>query len=386
MDKLLKNKKLLGVIIAVLVLAVAGIAGGSDSENTDTSSTSESNVVESVFENGFFGDADDNNNGKVEEPEKQTEKTTEKATTPNEPVGNGAGNVSLDNIPAFSGSPYVAINGNTPSFSSSEITTKSYEKYSSLDSLGRCSVVIACLGRDIMPTEERGNIGQVKPSGWQTVKYDFVDGKYLYNRCHLIGFQLSGENANTRNLITGTRYMNVQGMLPFENMVADYIKETDNHVMYRVTPVFKGRELVARGVQIEAYSVEDEGDGICFNVYCYNVQPGVEIDYATGKSALADEPTAQQTTKIVETTKSPETTRKPETTVQTTAEQTAAQSTQAPNVAVVTKDFVLNTNSKKYHETWCRYSDQISPQNRQEYSGTADELEAQGYEPCKVCH
>ena len=375
MEKLLKNKKLLGVIIAVLVLAVAGIAG-SGSEDTDTPTTTGNAVVESVSENDVSDVVNNNqNNGIGNNTEKQTENVAGKTTESYTPVGNGGGSVSLDNIPDFSGSPYVAINGNTPSFSASEITTKSYESYSSLDGLGRCSVVIACLGRDIMPTEDRGNIGQVKPSGWQTVKYDFVDGKYLYNRCHLIGFQLSGENANTRNLITGTRYMNVQGMLPFENMVADYIKETNNHVMYRVTPVFKGNELVARGVQIEAYSVEDEGDGICFNVYCYNVQPGVEIDYLTGKSTLAPE-----------TTKTLETTKKAETTVQATTEQTTSQPTQVPNIVVTTKDFVLNTNSKKYHTPSCRYSNEISPQNRQEYNGTTDELESWGYVPCKVCH
>ena len=164
------------------------------------------------------------------------------------------------------------------------MTTDSYETYSPLDALGRCGVVMSCIGQDLMPTEERGSIGQVKPSGWQTVKYDFVNGKYLYNRCHLIGFQLTGENANTSNLITGTRYMNVEGMLPFENMVADYIKETNNHVLYRVTPVFQDNELVARGVLIEAKSVEDDGDGILFCVYVYNNQPGVEIDYLTGLS------------------------------------------------------------------------------------------------------
>ena len=191
----------------------------------------------------------------------------------------------IDSIPAFSDTPYVEIDGNRPHFSESELTTRSYEKYSELDSLGRCGVTVASVGRDIMPTEERGAIGQVKPSGWKTVKYDFVDGKYLYNRCHLIGFQLTGENANRRNLITGTRYMNTEGMLPFENMVADYVKETGNHVAYRVTPVFEGDNLVASGVQMEAYSVEDEGEGICFNVYCYNVQPGVTINYADGTSS-----------------------------------------------------------------------------------------------------
>ena len=168
------------------------------------------------------------------------------------------------------------------------MTTSSFERYAPLDSLGRCGVAYANIGKDIMPTEERGSIGMVKPSGWHSIRYENVDGKYLYNRCHLIGYQLSAENANTSNLITGTRYLNIQGMLPFENMVADYIRETGNHVLYRVTPIYEGDNLVASGVLMEAYSVEDEGDGICFNVYCYNVQPGIVIDYATGASALAD--------------------------------------------------------------------------------------------------
>ena len=186
-------------------------------------------------------------------------------------------------LPPYSGEPYISVCGGDPDFSEDEITSVSYEYYSELDALGRCGVCIASVGQDIMPTEKRGSIGQVKPTGWHTVKYDFVDGKYLYNRCHLIGFQLTGENANRRNLITGTRYLNVEGMLPFENMVADYVKETGNHVMYRVTPIFVGDELLARGVHIEAESVEDGGDGIMFNVFCYNVQPGVVLDYATGE-------------------------------------------------------------------------------------------------------
>lgn len=186
-------------------------------------------------------------------------------------------------LPPYSGEPYISVCSGDPDFSENEITSVSYEYYSELDALGRCGVCIASVGQDIMPTEKRGSIGQIKPTGWHTVKYDFVDGKYLYNRCHLIGFQLTGENANKRNLITGTRYLNVEGMLPFENMVADYVKETGNHVMYRVTPIFVGDELLARGVHIEAESVEDGGDGIMFNVFCYNVQPGVVLDYATGE-------------------------------------------------------------------------------------------------------
>ena len=194
--------------------------------------------------------------------------------------------LSEDAIPAYAGDPYVVINQNQPFFTESEYTTDSFEQYSELDALGRCGAAYACVGTDLMPTEERGGIGQVKPTGWHTVKYDSVEGKYLYNRCHLIGYQLTGENANEKNLITGTRYLNTEGMLPFENMVADYVKETGNHVLYRATPVFEGENLLAAGVLLEAYSVEDQGKGVMFNVFCYNVQPGIEIDYATGDSSL----------------------------------------------------------------------------------------------------
>ena len=199
--------------------------------------------------------------------------------------------VTLDTLPDYDGSPYVELNDGQPTFTEEQKAGKaSYETYTPLDLLGRCGTAEACIGQNLMPTEERGAIGMVKPSGWHTVRYDgVVDGKYLYNRCHLIGYQLAGENANERNLITGTRYLNVVGMLSFEDQVADYVQETGNHVLYRVTPVFQGMELVARGVQMEAWSVEDDGAGVCFNVYCYNVQPGVEIDYATGESRLAEE-------------------------------------------------------------------------------------------------
>lgn len=203
--------------------------------------------------------------------------------------------IILRDIPSYSGKPYVEVNGNKPYFTDNELSTSSYEYYPDLDSLGRCGTCVASIGLDIMPTEERGTIGNVKPSGWHTVKYSsIIDGNYLYNRCHLIAFQLAGENANTKNLITGTRYMNVEGMLPFENMVADYVKSSQNHVMYRVTPVFEQNNLVADGVLIEAKSVEDNGSGIQFNVFCYNVQPGISIDYATGDSKEDESITAQQ--------------------------------------------------------------------------------------------
>lgn len=192
--------------------------------------------------------------------------------------------ITLSDIPKYSGSAFVEINGNEPYFSDDDYTTSSFEYYADLDELGRCGTAYACVGTDIMPTKERGQIGRIKPSGWQTVKYDFIDGKYLYNRCHLIAYQLTGENANEKNLITGTRYLNVTGMLPFENMVANYVKTTGNHALYRVTPVFENDDLVAKGVLIEAKSVEDKGEGVTLCVYCYNVQPNVTIDYKTGKS------------------------------------------------------------------------------------------------------
>ena len=197
-------------------------------------------------------------------------------TSPNDSI--------LYDIPDYIGNAYIELNNNIPQFSYSDLTTKAFEKYSELDSLGRCGVAYANIGKEIMPTEKRNKIGQIKPSGWKTVRYDFINGKYLYNRCHLIAYQLAGENSNERNLITGTRYMNTDGMTLFENKVSKYIKETGNHVLYRVTPLFNANNLLASGVQIEALSVEDIGASICFNVFCYNVQPGVRINYATGDS------------------------------------------------------------------------------------------------------
>ena len=208
------------------------------------------------------------------------------ADGPQEDLVNNNSYVSLDAIPAYDGKAYVAVNNNEPFFTDSDMTTTAFENYSDLDSLGRCGVAYANICKDIMPTEERGKIGMIKPSGWHTVKYDVIKDRYLYNRCHLIGYQLAGENANPKNLITGTRYLNVEGMLPFENLVADYVNNTGNHVLYRVTPMFSGSNLVANGVLIEAKSVEDNGGGILFNVYCYNVQPGVGINYENGDSWL----------------------------------------------------------------------------------------------------
>lgn len=256
--------------------------------------------------------------------------------------------VALEDVPAFSGAPYVEIDGNQPAFSEAERTAESFETYSALDELGRCGPAFACIGQDLMPTQERESISQVRPTGWQNAEYDFVDGGYLYNRCHLIGFQLTGENANEQNLITGTRYMNVEGMLPFENMVADYVKETGNHVLYRVTPVFEAEELVARGVQMEAWSVEDEGDGVCFNVYVYNNQPGVEIDYRTGESRAA-----------------------------------GAESSAEP---AQDETYILNVRSKKFHRPDCASVDSMREENRETFHGSREALIEQGYAPCGSCN
>ena len=261
-------------------------------------------------------------------------------------------NYDLSNIPDYDGKAYVELNGNVPEFSESEKTySESFEEYGKLDSLGRCTYAVSCIGKDLMPTEKRGSIGSVKPSGWHISKYDFVDGKYLYNRCHLIGYQLTAENANERNLITGTRYLNIEGMLPFENDVADYIEITNNHVYYKVTPIFEGNNLVANGVQMQAYSVEDNGQGISFNVYCYNVQPGVAIDYATGDN------------------------------------QTVASSsiTSTSSDEADKKTYIVNTKTKKFHNPDCDGAKKMSSSNKKKYKGTRDSLISNGYSPCQKC-
>ena len=270
---------------------------------------------------------------------------------------NGSNTITLDNVPEYSGTPYVYINDNFPYFTEEDKeNVEAFETYSELDYLGRCGVSYANVCQEIMPTEERQGIGQVKPSGWHTVKYnEIIDGNYLYNRCHLIGYQLAGENDNYKNLITGTRYLNVVGMLDFENMVSDYVHETNNHVLYRVTPYFEGTNLVASGVQIEAWSVEDGGRGICFNVYCYNVQPGIEIDYATGDSHIS-----------------------------TSSEIQDSESTSLV-VAHEEQTFVVNTNTRKFHLPGCESVGDIKEKNKQEFTGSREELIEQGYSPCQRC-
>ena len=365
----MKKKWTASILAVLLALSILAGCGAETTSHLDVSAEpSQSTLV------------DIPGSGQVEEPV-ATEGNTE--AQPQEPDGKeqGTGSVALESgqelepdgtpftlnsVPDYSGSAYVAVNGNVPYFTADDLTTTSFEKYSSLDSLGRCGVAYACVGQDIMPTEDRGSIGQVKPTGWHTVKYDCVDGKYLYNRCHLLGYQLTGENANEENLITGTRYLNIEGMLPFENMVADYVQETDNHVLYRVTPIFEGNNLLASGVLMEGYSVEDTGGDICFCVYAYNVQPGITIDYASGDSYQTDEGSM-----VIEESGDPAVS-------QPTEESVGTETTQA--------DYVLNTNTKKFHLPTCSSADDIKESNRQEYYGARDDLISQGFDPCKQCN
>ena len=371
--------------LAILALSLFLLSGcSSDSSGTGTTNVppDESAIV---TENPEKHDSDESltqdlgltsdHIGKPEQSEPQTQSAPQTPQSSQLPTASAS--FSLAEVPAFSGNAYIAVNGNVPYFDDSDLTTNSFETYSPLDSLGRCGVTYACVGQDIMPTEERGSIGQVKPTGWHTVKYDCVDGKYLYNRCHLIGFQLTGENANEENLITGTRYLNIEGMLPFENMVADYVKETNNHVLYRVTPIYEGDNLLAAGVLMEGYSVEDQGDGVTFCVFAYNAQPGVKINYATGESEL------ESGTVNIQPKPQPE---KPATPV---APSKPTENTPAPeqqqNAPQSQFDYVLNTNTKKFHLPSCSSADDIEATNRQEYSGNRDDLIAQGYVPCKRC-
>lgn len=316
--------------------------------------------------------------GQPQENASDTQESQQVTSATDVPTGEGTSAFSLREIPAYSGTPYTEVNGNQPYFTEEELTTQSFETYSELDSLGRCGVAYANVGQDLMPTEPRGEIGAVKPTGWHLVKYDNVDGKYLYNRCHLIAYMLAAENANPQNLITGTRYLNVQGMLPFETKVCDYVKNTGNHVLYRVTPIFDGDNLLADGVLMEAYSVEDAGEGISFCVFAYNVQPGIGIDYATGDNWAEGSGTYQSTVaSVAEETPVPQ--PETDTAVQITPESSVSQESRETT-------YVLNTNTKKFHYHTCSSVDDMKEKNKQIYTGSRDEVINMGYVPCKRCN
>lgn len=362
----LLNKSFALILSVVMLFSLVGCSldnsdyiDSSSGYQTESSSSLEdsSNTTEQPSADQTESSSTTTNSSNQTESPTTTSKPTE---NPNNNTGVGTGSATAVNpssLPAYNGTAYTVVNGNQPNFSASELTTEGYEKYSSLDSRGRCGVALASCGKEIMPgaNEERGSISSIKPSGWVQAKYSGISGGYLWNRCHLIGWQLSAENANKQNLITGTRYMNINGMLPFENMVADYIRETGNHVAYRITPIFEGNNLVCSGVQMEAYSIEDEGDGICFNVYCYNVQPGITINYATGESSGPSSETTETTS--------------------SSTEQNNTNDNQATSGEMVW----IPKSGKKYHShSGC--SNMSNPSQV-----TKEEAEDRGYTPCKKC-
>ena len=361
------------ILSAVICLSVTGCSlfESSSSDSRSSSSLYDSSVSDSSSSDEIFSSTDSLSSEvgtrSSSEATSQTTTTTSqvtttsKATTTTTTRASSKFNTSL--IPAYSGSAYVAINGNIPFFSSADMTTVAYEKYSPLDSLGRCGTAMSCIGRELMPTEPRGSIGMVKPSGWHLVKYQGVEGNYLYNRCHLIGYQLTAENANERNLVTGTRYMNVQGMEPLENRTASYIKSTGNHVIYRSTPIFIGSNLLCTGVLMEGKSVEDNGAGLTFCVFAYNVQPGITINYADGSSSGPEYIETQATTKA------------------TTAKTTTNNFTPQPS-----SSYVLNKNTHKFHYPSCSSVSRMAEKNKVYFNGTRDQVISQGYSPCNRCN
>ena len=374
-------KKVLVILTIIFVLGILGAClpdyQGSDNKSINNPENTTENATENTTEITTESISETTTKNLPKEKTQTTTNTTKETSTETvtgdtvsaEDERNTV--ISLEDIPEYSSSPYVEINNNIPFFTDEEKqNTTAFENYSNLDSLGRCGVAYANLCKELLPTEERGEIGDVRPSGWHTVKYnDLIEGNYLYNRCHLIAFSLAGENANRKNLITGTRYLNTIGMQSFEIKVCDYIESTDNHVLYRVTPIFEGNNLVASGVEMEAWSVEDGGKAICFNVYCYNVQPGIIIDYATGESKEDDISSG-----VIDLTNNDSTyDSNNETKEITTDEQSEA------------CDYVVNTNSKKIHKPTCSSVSDMAEHNKWYYSGTIEELKNQGYEPCKRC-
>lgn len=391
-----KIKITLNYMIACLAIAnsLAGCATGqtpaddatataieaqAEAQNADEQLTAEIGDITATDHTGLMEDAagsavaaDSDTQDMTKNPDMQDNESDQNAQSGKGLRGTiqSDGTVTLADIPDYDATPYIQLEKNIPDFTEDEKkNTEAFETYSELDSLGRCGQAYANICPEIQPTEERGAIGSVRPSGWHTVKYnDLIDGNYLYNRCHLIAYCLAGENANEKNLITGTRYLNIEGMLPFEEMVNDYVNKTGNHVLYRVTPIFDGDNLVASGVEMEGWSVEDEGAGICFHVYCYNVQPGIEINYADGTSW-------ESTSEGSENAQEAERAERPK---------APADNPDCQNETAQT--YILNTNTKKIHRPTCSNVSQMKETNKQTYEGTVEELENMGYTPCKKCN
>lgn len=375
MDTMKKLKLLLANILLAGVLVLGGCADAGDS--SQSSSSKEMTTQESASSEDqsaeTSADGSDDKSSQTDFDNSSGADTAGKAKTATSKAKTSA--VSTSKIPKYSGSPYIKVHNNVPFFKRSDLTKKVFEKYSKLDTLGRCRTAYANVCKATMPTEKRGRIGMVKPSGWHTVKYNNVDGKYLYNRCHLIGYQLTAENANERNLMTGTRYLNVDGMLPFENMVADYVKETNNHVLYRVTPMYTDENLLADGVLMEAESVEDKGKGISYCVYVYNVQPGIKIDYETGDSSAKNASNEMSSGSSSKSSGNTYHSSKKHTSTQSSSGQSSAKGT-----------YIINENTNKFHKPDCRSVKMMKDKNKKKYTGKRSVLINSGYEPCKNCN
>ena len=375
MDTMKKLKLLLANIILAGVLVLGGCADAG--ESSQSSSSKETTAQESASSEDqsaeTSADGSDDKSSQTDFDNSSGADTAGNAKTATSKAKTSA--VSTSKIPKYSGSPYIKVHNNVPFFKKSDLTEKVFEKYSKLDALGRCRTAYANICKATMPTEKRGRIGMVKPSGWHTVKYNNVDGKYLYNRCHLIGYQLTAENANERNLMTGTRYLNVNGMLPFENMVADYVKETNNHVLYRVTPMYTDENLLADGVLMEAESVEDKGKGISYCVYVYNVQPGIKIDYETGDSSAKNASNEMSSGSSSKSSGNTYHSSKKHTSTQSSSGQSSAKGT-----------YIINENTNKFHKPDCRSVKMMKDKNKKKYTGKRSVLINSGYEPCKNCN
>lgn len=375
MDTMKKLKLLLANILLAGVLVLGGCADAGDSSQSSSSKETTAQGSGSSEDQSTETSADSSDDTSAQADSGNTVGSDTAGKTKSATSNSKASAVSTSKIPKYSGSPYIKVHNNVPFFKKSDLTKKVFEKYSKLDALGRCRTAYANVCKATMPTEKRGRIGMVKPSGWHTVKYNNVDGKYLYNRCHLIGYQLTAENANERNLMTGTRYLNVDGMLPFENMVADYVKETNNHVLYRVTPMYTDDNLLADGVLMEAESVEDKGKGISYCVYVYNVQPGIKIDYETGDSSAKDASNEMS---------SGSSSKSSGNTYHSSKKHTSTQRNSGQSSAKVT--YIINENTNKFHKPDCRSVKMMKDKNKKKYTGKRSELINSGYEPCKNCN
>lgn len=349
------KKKILFAILAIIAVCIVYSAKGEEGVSI---SETPSVTTQAIADRDESKDNTEPTQLKEENDEEQKNNSQKEASSDETTV-----------VPVYSGQPYVELNNDLPEFTFEEKkSTDSFENYSDLDQLGRCGVAFANICEEIQPTEERQDIGMIKPSGWHTVKYnDLIEGNYLYNRCHLIAHQLAGENANEKNLITGTRYLNVGSMLDYENKVADYVEQTKNHVLFRVTPIYDGDNLVATGVQMEAWSVEDGGNGICFNVFCYNVQPGIVIDYSNGESYRANATAEEQD-------------------VSTMDRGVSNQDESTDSIIDSTKEqYVVNTNTKKFHLPTCQSAKDTLEHNKKVLEGTVQDMKDLGYTPCQRC-